>query len=65
MARHSKAVDPKLVAALAAQQVLVDEWAAESGPFDEESLQPFLEAARRAQVRNTLRVRAERRPAPS
>ena len=48
MARHHVAVDPKL----AAQQALVDEWAAEYGPLDEESLRPFLEMARRAQELN-------------
>jgi hypothetical protein len=52
-----------LLAALDAQQDLVDEWEAENGPFDEEELRPFLETAMRAQIENTMRIIAERRVA--
>jgi hypothetical protein len=52
-----------LLAALDAQQELVDEWEAENGPFDEEELRPFLETAMRAQIENTMRILAERRVA--
>jgi hypothetical protein len=53
----------RLLAALDAQQALVDEWEAENGPFDEEDLRPFLEAAMRAQMENTMRILAEHRAA--
>lgn len=53
----------RLLATLDAQQALVEEWEAEHGPFDEEELRPFLEAAMRAQVQNTMRALAERRSA--
>jgi hypothetical protein len=53
----------RLLAALDAQQALVDEWEAENGPFDEEELRPFLETAMRAQMENTMRILAERRAA--
>jgi hypothetical protein len=52
-----------LLAALDAQQALVEEWEAENGPFDEEELRPFLETAMRAQIQNTMRLIAERRAA--
>jgi hypothetical protein len=52
-----------LLAALDAQQELVDEWEAENGPFDEDDLRPFLETAMRAQIENTMRILAERRAA--
>ena len=55
----------RLLAALDAQQALVDEWEAESGPFAEDELRPFLETAMRAQVENTMRAIAERRAAPT
>ncbi len=55
----------RLLAALDAQQALVDEWEAENGPFDEEDLRPFLETAVRAQMENTMRVLAERQAAAS
>jgi len=51
----------RLLAALDSQQALVEGWEAEHGPFDEEELRPFLEAAMRAQIQNTMRVLAERR----
>ncbi len=50
----------RLLAALDAQQELVDEWEAENGPFNEEDLRPFLETAMRAQIENTMRILAER-----
>lgn len=50
----------RLLAALDAQQALVDEWEAEHGPFSEEELRPFLETAMRAQIENTMRAMAER-----
>ena len=53
----------RLLAALDAQQELVDEWEAEEGPFEEEELRPFLEAAMRAQIENTMRILTERRSA--
>lgn len=53
----------RMLAALDAQQALVDEWEAEHGPFDESELRPFLEAAMQAQIENTMRVLAERRKA--
>ena len=55
----------RLLAALDAQQALVDEWEARNGPFEEEELRPFLETAMRAQMENTMRVLAERRAAAS
>ena len=45
----------RLLAALGAQQALVDEWEAENGPFSEEELRPFLETAMRAQIESTMR----------
>jgi hypothetical protein len=53
----------RLLAALDAQQALVDEWEAENGPFTEEELRPFLETAMRAQIENTMRAIAEHRAA--
>jgi hypothetical protein len=53
----------RLLAALDAQQALVDEWEAEHGPFSEDELRPFLEAAMRAQLENTMRAVAEHRAA--
>lgn len=53
----------RLLAALDAQQELVDEWESENGPFDEEELRPFLETAMRAQIENTMRILAERQAA--
>jgi hypothetical protein len=50
----------RLLAALDAQQALVDEWEADHGPFSEEELRPFLETAMRAQIENTMRAMAER-----
>ena len=50
----------RLLAALDAQQALVDEWEEENGPFSEEELRPFLETAMRAQIENTIRTLAER-----
>ncbi|HKF76069.1 MAG TPA: hypothetical protein VKF59_07995 [Candidatus Dormibacteraeota bacterium] len=55
----------RLLAALDAQQALVDEWEAENGPFAQDELRPFLETAMRAQVENTMRAIAERRAAPT
>jgi hypothetical protein len=53
----------RLLAALDAQQALVEEWEVENGPFSEEELRPFLETAMRAQIDNTMRAVAERRAA--
>ena len=50
----------RLLAALDAQQALVDEWEADHGPFSEEELRPFLETAMRAQIENTMRAMAQR-----
>ncbi|HKX03551.1 MAG TPA: hypothetical protein VJX71_13730 [Methylomirabilota bacterium] len=50
----------RLLAALDAQQALVDEWEADHGQFSEEDLRPFLETAMRAQIENTMRAMAER-----
>jgi len=50
----------RLLAALDAQQALVDEWEADHGLFSEEELRPFLETAMRAQIENMMRVMAER-----
>ena len=55
----------RMLAALDAQQALVDEWEGEHGPFGEDELRPFLEAAMQAQIENTMRVLAERRAASS
>ena len=49
----------RLLAALDAQQALVDEWEADHGLFSEEELRPFLETAMRAQIENTMRALAE------
>lgn len=53
----------RLLAALDAQQAIVDEWETEHGPFSEEELRPFLETAMRAQIENTIRSIAEDRTA--
>lgn len=53
----------RLLAALDAQQALVDEWEGEQGPFGEEELRPLIEIALRAQLDNTMRVLTERRVA--
>jgi len=53
----------RLLAPLDAQQELIDEWAAEHGPLDED-LRPFLESAVRAQIESRLRILTERRAAP-
>jgi hypothetical protein len=53
----------RLLAALDAQQALVDEWEVEHGPFTEKELRPFLETALRAQIENTMRAIAERQAA--
>lgn len=53
----------RLLAALDAQQALVDEWEAANGPFSEEELRPFLETAMRAQIENTVRAVAEHQAA--
>ena len=50
----------RLLAALDAQQALVDEWEADHGPFSEDELRPFLETAMRAQIENMMRAMAER-----
>lgn len=50
----------RLLAALDAQQALVDDWEADHGPFSEEELRPFLETAMRAQIETTMRAMAER-----
>jgi len=50
----------RLLAALDAQQALVDEWEADHGPFSEGELRPFLETAMRAQIENMMRAMAER-----
>jgi hypothetical protein len=59
---HSAAVSDslRLLAALDAQQELVDEWEAENGQFDEADLRPFLETALRAQIESAMRIVAER-----
>ncbi len=46
----------QILAALDAQQALVDEWEQKHGRFTDEELKPFLEAAIRAQVNNVLRA---------
>src|SRR5437879_929224 len=46
----------QLLAALDAQQALVEGWEAEHGQFTDDELAPFLEAATRAQVNNVMRV---------
>ena len=53
----------RLLAALDAQQELVDEWETENGPFSEEEMRPFLETAMRAQIENTMRAVAQHRAA--
>jgi hypothetical protein len=53
----------RLLAALDAQQALVDEWEGENGPFSEEELRPFLETALRAQIENTMHAIAQHRAA--
>jgi hypothetical protein len=53
----------RLLAALDAQQGLVEEWEAEHGPFTEDELRPFLETAMRAQIENTMRAIAEHQAA--
>jgi hypothetical protein len=53
----------RVLAALDAQQELIDEWESDDGPFDEEELRPFLESAMRAQIENTMRILTERRAA--
>lgn len=55
----------RMLAALDAQQALVDEWEAEHGRFDESELRPFLQAAMEAQIENAMRVLGERRTASS
>jgi post-segregation antitoxin (ccd killing protein) len=52
-----------LLAALDAQQELVDEWETENDQFVEADLRPFLETAMRAQIENTMRILAERQAA--
>jgi hypothetical protein len=49
----------RLLAALDAQQALVNEWAVENSQFDETDLRPFLETAMRAQIESTMRIVAE------
>ncbi len=46
----------QIVAALDAQQALVDEWEQKHGRFTDEELKPFLEAAIKAQVNNVMRI---------
>lgn len=46
----------QILAALDAQQALVDEWEKKHGRFTDEELQPFLEAAIKAQVNNVMRT---------
>ena len=46
----------RVLAALDAQQHLVDQWEAEHGPFSEEELAPHLEVVLRAQIEHTKRV---------
>jgi hypothetical protein len=53
----------RLLAVLDAQQALVDAWEVEHGPFTEEELRPYLEAAIRAQADNTLRLMRRARQA--
>ncbi len=45
----------ELLAAIDAQQALVDEWERKHGRFTEAELRPFLEAAIRAQVKSVMR----------
>jgi hypothetical protein len=55
----------QLLAALDAQGALVEAWEAEHGPFSDDELRPFLEAASRAQVDNLMRlIREGRRTSP-
>jgi len=49
----------RLLAALEAQQSLVAEWEAEHGPFTEEELAPYIEAAVRAQSERMMMVAEE------
>jgi hypothetical protein len=46
----------QIVAALDAQQALVDEWEQKHGRFTDEELEPFLAAALEAQVNNVMRA---------
>jgi len=46
----------QILAALDAQQALVDEWEQKHGRFTDEELKPFLEAAINAQVNNVMRT---------
>jgi 5'-deoxynucleotidase YfbR-like HD superfamily hydrolase len=46
----------ELLAALDAQQAVVDEWEEKHGRFTEDELRPFLEAAIEAQVKNVMRT---------
>jgi hypothetical protein len=46
----------ELLAALDAQQALVDEWESKHGRFTDDELKPFLEAAIKAQVNNVMRT---------
>ncbi len=46
----------QILAALDAQQALVDEWEQKHGRFTDELLKPFLEAVIQAQVNNVLRA---------
>jgi len=52
----------QLLAALDAQQALVQAWEKEHGQFTDDELKPFLEAAMRAQVENVMRLMRESRP---
>ena len=45
----------RYLAALDVQRALVDGWEAEHGPFTEEELRPYLEAAIRAQAESAFR----------
>lgn len=49
----------QLLAALDAQQAVVEDWEQEHGQFTEDELRPYLETAMRAQVENVLRIMRE------
>jgi post-segregation antitoxin (ccd killing protein) len=53
----------QLLAALDAQQAVVDDWEREHGQFTDEELRPYLQTAMQAQVDNAVRLLRETRAA--
>lgn len=53
----------QLLAALDAQQAVVDDWEREHGQFTDEELRPYLQTAMQAQVDNAVRLLREARAA--